>query len=66
VHGQGTYCKKVASYDKHLAPHLTLERVVYLDTLVSTMVNQAIHDTFSQLSMPPAAYKVNKTPDRDP
>jgi hypothetical protein len=41
------YSRPAAFYDRHLAPHLILEHVVYLDTLVSTMastVDQAIED----------------------
>src|SRR5713226_7899913 len=41
------YSRPAAFYDIHLASHLTLERVVYLNTLVSDMastVDQAIQD----------------------
>jgi hypothetical protein len=33
------YSRQAAFYDRHLAPHLILERVVCLDTLISTMAN---------------------------
>jgi hypothetical protein len=46
------YSRPAAFYDKHLASHLTLEHVVYLDTLVSAMgrtVDQAIQDASNTL-----------------
>ena len=45
------YSRKAAFYDKHLATHLVLERVVYLDTLVSTLANtvdKAIQDAVAK------------------
>jgi hypothetical protein len=47
--------RRAAFYDRHLASHLTLERVVYFDTLVSTMANtvdQAIQDTVTKRPLP--------------
>ena len=47
--------RKAAFYDKHLASHLILERVVYLDELVSVMastVDQAIHDAVAKHPLP--------------
>lgn len=44
-----------AFYDRHLAPHLILESVVYFDTLVSTMANmvdQAIQDAVTKRPLP--------------
>ena len=46
---------QAAFYDRHLAPHVILERVVYLDTLVSTMsntVDQAIQDAVAKRPLP--------------
>ena len=45
------YSRPAAFYDRHLAPHLILERVVYFDALVSTMANtvdQAIRDAVTK------------------
>jgi hypothetical protein len=47
--------RQAAFYDKHLAPHLILERVVYFDKLVSTMANtvdQAIEDAVAKRPLP--------------
>ncbi|KAF8504381.1 hypothetical protein F5888DRAFT_1655232 [Russula emetica] len=47
--------RQAAFYDRHLASHLTLERVVYFDTLVSTMANtvdQAIQDAVTKRPLP--------------
>ena len=47
--------RQAAFYDKHLAPHLILERVVYFDKLVSTMANtvdQAIQDAVTKRPLP--------------
>src|SRR6266849_1909825 len=44
-----------AFYDRHLAPHLILERVVYFDALVSTVANtvdQAIQDAVAKRPLP--------------
>jgi len=49
------YTRPAAFYDKHLASHLVLERVVYLDTLVSAMgstVDQAIQDAINKGFLP--------------
>ncbi|KAF8504380.1 hypothetical protein F5888DRAFT_739048 [Russula emetica] len=49
------YPRQVAFYDRHLAPHLILERVVYFDTLVYTMANtvdQAIQDAVTKRPLP--------------
>ena len=49
------YTCQATFYDMHLASHLTLERVVYLDTLVSAMastVDQAIQDAASKRFLP--------------
>ena len=49
------YTRPAAFYDKHLASHLTLEHVVCLDTLVSTMANtvdQAIRDAVAKRPLP--------------
>jgi hypothetical protein len=46
---------KGAFYDKHLASHLILEHVVYLNYLVScmvSMVDQAIQDAIVKQSLP--------------
>jgi hypothetical protein len=43
--------RQAAFYDRHLAPQLILERVVYFDTLVSTMANtvdQAVKDAVAK------------------
>jgi hypothetical protein len=48
-------CRKAAFYNKHLAPHLILKRVVYFDKLVSTMANtvdQAIQDAVAKRPLP--------------
>ena len=47
--------RKAAFYDRHLASHLILERVVYFDTLVSAMANtvdQAIQDAVAKRPLP--------------
>jgi hypothetical protein len=47
--------RQAAFYDRHLAPHLILERVVYFDTLVSTMANtvdQAIQNAVTKRPLP--------------
>ena len=47
--------RKAAFYDKHLASHLTLERVVYLEELVSIMagtVDQAIKAAIAKQPLP--------------
>jgi hypothetical protein len=47
--------RQAAFYDKHLAPGLVLERVVYFDTLVSTLANtvdQAIQDAVAERPLP--------------
>ena len=47
--------RKAAFYDKHLASHLILKRVIYLDELVSVMastVDQAIHDAVAKQPLP--------------
>ena len=47
--------RQAAFYDRHLAPHLILERVVYFDTLVSVMANtvdQAIQDAVAKRPLP--------------
>jgi len=47
--------RHAAFYDRHLAPHLILERVVYFDTLVSTLANtvdQAIQDAVTKRPLP--------------
>lgn len=47
--------RKAAFYDKHLASHLILERVVYLDELVSVMastVDKAIEDAVTKHPLP--------------
>jgi hypothetical protein len=49
------YSRPAAFYDMHLASHLTLERVVYLNTLVSDMastVDQAIQDAATKGFLP--------------
>jgi hypothetical protein len=49
------YSRPAAFYDKHLASHLILERVVCLDTLVSAMastVDQTIEDAISKHLLP--------------
>ena len=49
------YARQAAFYDKHLAPDLILEHVVYLDTLVSAMeatVDQAIQDAINRNFLP--------------
>lgn len=49
------YTRPAAFYDRHLAPHLILERVVYFDTLVSTWastVDQAIQDAVTKRPLP--------------
>ncbi len=46
---------QAAFYNKHLAPHLILERVVYFDTLVSTIANtvdQAIQAAVAKRPLP--------------
>ncbi|KAN0125969.1 hypothetical protein V8E52_001176 [Russula decolorans] len=51
------YTRPAAFYDRHLAPHLILERVVYFDKLVSTMANtvdQAIEDAVTKRPLPKA------------
>ena len=47
--------RQAAFYDKHLAPQLILERVVYFDTLISTIANtvdQAIQDAVTKRPLP--------------
>src|SRR5258707_9736742 len=47
--------RPAAFYDRHLAPHLILERVVIFDTLVSTMastVDQAIQEVVTKHPLP--------------
>jgi hypothetical protein len=47
--------RQAAFYDKYLAPHLILERVVYFDTLVSTIANtvdQAIQAAVAKRPLP--------------
>src|ERR1700722_4381663 len=47
--------RKAAFYDKYLASHLILERVVYLDELVSVIagtVDEAIHDAIAKQPLP--------------
>ena len=47
--------RKATFYDRHLASHLILERVVYLDELVSIIastVDQAIHDAVANHPLP--------------
>jgi hypothetical protein len=47
--------RKAAFYDRHLASHLILERVVHLDDLVSVVagtVDQAIHDAITKQPLP--------------
>jgi hypothetical protein len=47
--------RQAAFYDRHLAPHLILERVVYFDTLVSVMANtvdQAIQEAVAKRPLP--------------
>ena len=49
------YSRQAAFYDRHLAPHLILERVVIFDALVSTMaktVDQAIQDAVAKRPLP--------------
>lgn len=52
AHNTIWYTRPAAFYDKHLASHLILKHVVYLDTLVSAMestVDQAIQDASNVL-----------------
>jgi hypothetical protein len=47
------YTRRAAFYDKHIAPHLILKHVVFLDTLVSAMetaVDQAIQGASNNLN----------------
>ena len=47
--------RQAAFYDRHLAPHLILEHVVYVDTLVSTVANtvdRAIQDAVDKRPLP--------------
>src|SRR5713101_1457556 len=49
------YTRPAAFYDKHLAPHLVLQHVIHLDTLVSAMesaVDQAIQDARDKHFLP--------------
>ena len=49
------YSRPAAFYDRHLAPHLILERVVYFGALVSTMANtvdQATQDAVNKRPLP--------------
>jgi hypothetical protein len=49
------YTRPAAFYDRHLAPHLILERVVCFDSLVSTLastVDQTIRDAVTKRPLP--------------